>query len=249
MVLRFRFRFHSHSFVGPRRSNASIGLCRSRWLAGLRRYVAVRVCVCRARDPPHSVPLALAPFRSRSKLLRSALPPHRSGQLLNQHKKNQDRVKTAARTKVAASQKVMDAVFKTDTANDLLLKAARSRLREAEAGQVKANITKVKSAAMLLGATQDLDTVKKEATQEVAEATKSNEEQVNEALEILGNELKLVETVRFMLANLNKQKKMPGKKTTAGEMEKELMSKAIDLAHEQAVVGGKSNGHIKPLAN
>jgi hypothetical protein len=168
---------------------------------------------------------------------------------LNQHKKNQDRVKTAARTKVAASQKVMDAVFKTDTANDLLLKAARSRLREAEAGQVKANITKVKSAAMLLGATQDLDTVKKEATQEVAEATKSNEEQVNEALEILGNELKLVETVRFMLANLNKQKKMPGKKTTAGEMEKELMSKAIDLAHEQAVVSGKSDGHIKPLAN
>ena len=198
----------------------------------------------------------LTPFRSPS--LRSARglnysaprsPRTALDQLLNQHKKNQDRVKTAARTKVAASQKGMDAVFKTDTANELLLKAARSRLREAEAGQVKANITKVKSAAMLLGATQDLDTVKKEATQEVAEATKSNEEQVNEALEILGNELKLVETVRFMLANLNKQKKMPGKKTTAGEMEKELMSKAIDLAHEQAVVGGKSNGHIKPLAN
>lgn len=157
------------------------------------------------------------------------------------HKKSQARVGEAARTKVAASQQLLDAGEKKDKANRELLRLARAKLAVAQAEEIKANMTRAKTQTEVIGLQDVLRTTKDEAAQEVLDATKSNEEQANEALEILGNEQKLVQTVRFMLAELNQKKKDPVKNPTKTEMEKQLLTNTIDVIVDKA--GDKPEVH------
>lgn len=169
--------------------------------------------------------------------------------IMDQHTKNQNRVKDAARAKVGAAQAVLDAADKKDKAKLELLRAARAKLEEAKAVEAKANVTRTKSAAEVSGATKNLDAVKKDSEAEVKEATKSNEEQVNEALEILGNEMKLVQTVRFMLAELNKGKNAPMKKPSLAAVEKKMLAQQIDVVADDAAAaaGAGANGTVTAL--
>lgn len=160
--------------------------------------------------------------------------------IMNTHKKSQARAADAARTKVAESQQLLDAADKKDKINRGLLRVARAKVAQAQAEDIKVNITRTKSYNEVLGFQEQLRSIKDEAASEIRESTTSNEEQANEALDILGNEQKLVQTVRFMLAELNKKKNAPSKAPTRSEIEKEMLTKTIDVIAEKAAEGGSA---------